>query len=87
MPSGVVAACSSAECDLPGRQAKVLGVEVLGLQPMLHRVIQPVNPGQALQRREEGRILDVKLPFNLNCIRGGHSRFYVRGNRQDSRSC
>jgi len=81
MPSGILAAGSSAERYPRGCQAQVPGVEVLGLQPMLHRLIHPVNPGQVLQRRKEGRILDIKLPFDLNNLCRGHSQFYVPGRR------
>ena len=78
MPSGILAAGSSAQCDLRGCQAQVPRVEVLGLQLMLHRLIHPVNPGQVLQRRKDGGILDGKLPFDLNNMCRGHSQFYVR---------
>ena len=60
MPSGILTAGSSAECYLRGCQAQVPGVEVLRLQPMLDRLTHPVNPGQILQRRKKGRILDSK---------------------------
>lgn len=83
MPSGILAAGSSAEGYLRGSQAQVSRVEVLGLQPMLHRLIYPVDPGQVLQRRKEGRILDVKFPFDLKNMCRGHGQFYVRGVRAE----
>lgn len=73
MPSGILAAGSSAECYLRGSQAQVPRVEVLGLQLMLLRLIYPVDPGQVLQRRKEGRILDIEFPFDLNNLCRGHS--------------
>lgn len=85
MPSGILPAGSSAECYPRGSQAQVPRVEVLGFQLMLLRLIYPVDPGQVLQRRKEGRILDIKLPFNLNNRCHGHSQFYVQASWQDSR--
>ena len=62
--------CSS---DLRGRQAQVLGVEVLGLQPVLHRPVHPGYAGQVLGRRKEGLLLDIEFPFDLNNACRGHT--------------
>ncbi len=73
MPSGVLAASPAAQGDLRGRQAQVLGVEVLGLHLVLHGLLHPVNAGQVLKRRKEYRFLDIKLPFDLNDACRGHT--------------
>jgi hypothetical protein len=74
MPPGVIAAGSPAQRDPRGGQAQVSGVELFGLQPVFHRPFHPVNTGQILKRRKEGRLVDIKLPFDLNNWCGAHGR-------------
>ena len=83
MPSGIIAAGSPAQCYLADARRRSL-VSKYSASSRCSTGYLSGQPGQVLQRRKEGRILDIKLPFDLNNRCRGHSQFYVPASGQDA---
>jgi hypothetical protein len=54
-------------------EGEVVGIEVHGLEQVLHRLVDASNSGQGVQVGKRGRLRDVILPFDLERVVGSHS--------------
>jgi hypothetical protein len=72
VPAGIVAPGAPAQGDAMGRESEFAGVEIDGLEGVLHGGLDPANRRQLLQRGERRRLRDVVLALNLEFVVRGH---------------